>query len=251
MSARYRRFFAAAGLAVAAVLWGSPAGASLSSTFNGNGATGFGGPIGNGSLTITDDGAGNLQFDLNPQGGNLGGNAAVMYIDSKPGGVTDTSTLNDSGDNGRKIVSGINTGNPSRTIVSFSPGFLADYGISVEPSNFEGVFDLSNPTNFGFVTGNGIGGSSPYTVTITRTQLGLGPTDPFSVVVNEISETEYRSNETIGNSVVPSPADGGGNAGFNNPLNFTSAPQFTVPEPSTLSLLALGAIAAIRRRRRA
>src|SRR4051794_25579671 len=166
----------------------SVAGVASAATYPGNGATGFGGPIGNGSIDVTDNGAGNLTFTVNPAGGNLGGNAAVLYLDTQPGGAADTAGLSDTADGGRSIVSGVNAGNPSRSVVTFPAGFGADYGIAIEPNVFEGVFDINNtPANFNFVTGNAIATNGPYSVTVTRAQLGLGPTDPFSFVGNELS----------------------------------------------------------------
>src|SRR5438552_2066712 len=137
--------------------------------YTGNGATGFGGPVGNGSLSITDDGAGNITITTNVAGGNLSGNNIAFYLDTKAGGVANTSGLTDEADGGRRLISGVYTINPNnggvttRSTVNFSPGFLADYAIALEPNVFEGVFDLSTPSNFGFVTGNAIPNSSPYT----------------------------------------------------------------------------------------
>ncbi len=54
------------GLAVGALV--GVAGRADATTFNGNGATGFGGPVGLGALTVTDDGAGNVTFSfLSPE----------------------------------------------------------------------------------------------------------------------------------------------------------------------------------------
>jgi hypothetical protein len=220
--------------------------------YNGNGATGFGGPIGNGSLTITDDGAGNITITTNAAGGNLGGNNVAFYLDTKPGGVANTTGLTDEADGGRRLISGIYTNNPSnggvtnRSTINFSPGFLADYGIALEPTVFEGVFDLSTPSNFGFVTGNVIPNNSPYTVTVTRAQLGLGPTDPFSIVGTLLSGSIFRSNETFGASIT----DAGANPGFNGSLTFTSPLVFVVPEPGSLTALGFGAAALLVRARR-
>ena len=72
----------------------------------GNGATGFGGPIGNGNLAITDDGT-NITFTLNNAGG-FSGNDFVLYIDSVAGGFADTSAFSDNGDGGRESVSAAN-----------------------------------------------------------------------------------------------------------------------------------------------
>ena len=156
------------------------------------------------------------------------------------------------GDPGRRLISGVYTNNPNnggvtnRSTVNFSPGFLADYGIALEPNVFEGVFDLSTPSNFGFVAGNAIPNSSPYTVTFTRAQVGLGPTDPFSIVGSLLSGSIFRSNETFGTSIT----DAGANPGFNGSLTFTSPLVFAVPEPGSLTAMAFAAAGLLIRTRR-
>lgn len=88
-------------------------------TYNGNGATGFGGSVGIGSVLITDSLAGmNITFN---RGGGTMDNDLVLYLDTQPGGFADTSTFGDNADGGRSAISGYNGGNPSRTIATFSP----------------------------------------------------------------------------------------------------------------------------------
>jgi hypothetical protein len=226
--------------------------ASLASaaTFPGNGGTGFGGPVGNGSLTVTDNGLGTFDFSFSA-GTNFSGNALILYVDSKSGGVSDTSTLTDTSDPGRTAISGFNSGNPSRTVATFAPGFNADYAITLEPGVFSGLFDLSNPANYPFVASGGLSGSGsgPYTFSYTRTNFGMGPTDLVSFEGTLISTSAYRSNETIGTSVtVPGSGGDAPNAGFNGTTTFSSAAL--VPEPSSAALLLMGAGGLLRRFRR-
>src|SRR5439155_9520510 len=68
--------------------------------YPGNGGTGFGGPVGNGTLTVTDNGSGTINFSFVP-GTSFSGNALVLYVDTKSGGVNNTSTLTDHSDGGR------------------------------------------------------------------------------------------------------------------------------------------------------
>jgi hypothetical protein len=228
-----------------------------SNTYPGNGASGFGGTVGTGSVAISDT-ASSLTITLN-RGAGAFNDDLVLYLDTQPGGYNDTSTFTDNGDGGRTAISGANNGNPSRTIATFAPGFGADYAVSMENS-FIGVFDLSNPNNFTFLSGQGQSGintDASYSITLNAAQMaqiGLtaGSGQTFFFEGSYISTSAYRANETIGASVT-APGDGSGNAGFNNPQNFTTDSAYTlmtVPEPSTFSLIGLGSAALLALRRR-
>ncbi|MGH8046199.1 MAG: hypothetical protein ACREKL_03050 [Chthoniobacterales bacterium] len=208
-------------------------------SFNGNAATGFGGAIGGSTLTVTENG---LNFDFSLTTGTaFNANALILYIDSIPGGVDSTTTLTDTADGGRTAISGLNTGNPSRTVATFAAGFGADFAVTLEPGVFSGTFDLSNPANFGFVQGNGLvgAGTGPFTFSIARSSLGLVEGQGFSFVGTLISTSAYRSNETIGTSLtVPGSVGDTPNAGFNGTTTFAESLQVTaVPEPSTAAYL--------------
>ena len=225
-------------------------------TIPGNGATGFGGPVGTGSVTITDS-AGGMNVTLNRGAGALN-DALVLYFDTQPGGFVDNSTFGDNGDGGRTAISGTNNGNPSKTLVSLP--FAADYGMAIE-NGFIGVFSLASGGNnsFTFQFGQGQSGNNfdpSYTINISPAQMlqmGLtaGSGQTFQFVGSYISTSAYRSNETIGASVTV-PSDGAGNAGFGNPQTFTQGISYTlVPEPTSITMCLLGTIGfALRRRGR-
>src|SRR5579884_690786 len=105
------------------------AGTAGATTYAGNGASGFGGPVGLGSLTITDDGAGNINFSL-ATGGALNDDL-VLYLDTQSGGANSNLTFTDNADGGRTAISGANNGMGTRSLVTFAPGFGADKAISV------------------------------------------------------------------------------------------------------------------------
>src|SRR5262249_48490995 len=225
-------------------------------TIPGNGGTGFGGPVGLGSLSITDSPTG-MSVTLN-RGTNSLNDALVVYLDTQPGGFADNLTFNDNGDGGRPASSGANSGNPSRTLVSFPAGFGADYAMAIE-NGFIGVFQLVSGGNnsFNFQFGQPQSGNSndpSFTINMTAAQmaqigLAAGSHQTFNLVASYISTSAYRSNETIGNSITV-PADGAGNAGFANPQTFTSGISYTlVPEPTSLALLLIGSLGLIARRR--
>lgn len=242
-----------AGIMACALAGLSTAAGAATQTYQGNGGAGFGGAIGNSVLTVSDSGSGIINFSL-ATGVPFSGNDLVLYIDSKSGGVNNTSTFTDNGDGGREAVSGYNASNTpaSRALVTFPTGFGADYALSIEPGVFGGLFDLSTPTNFNFVASANLNGSGsgPFTFSVNRTDLGLSPTAPFSFVGTLVSTTAYRSNETIGTSVTTpgSPGDTP-NGGFTGTQTFATADTFAVPEPSAIAFVGLTAAGLLRRRR--
>src|SRR5262245_59111168 len=89
---------------------------TVAAIYPGNGATGFGGPVGTGSLTINDSLAG-MTITLNRGAGSLNDDL-VLYLNTQPGGFVDNSTFFDNADGGRTAISGANNGNPSKTQVN-------------------------------------------------------------------------------------------------------------------------------------
>src|SRR6266436_5165575 len=120
-------------------------------TYSGNGNSGFGGPIGLGSLTLTDDGT-TVSGTVN-KGPNGFNDVLVLYIDSVGGGFSDTSSLSDNADGLRKAISGFDGAN--RSLMTFS-GMLPDYAIALGPSsdNFGGLWQLASggANSLGFIT---------------------------------------------------------------------------------------------------
>lgn len=221
-------------IATLAVL--AAASSASAAVYNGNGNTGFGGPVGNGVLTITDDGAGVITVSNSPA---VSGNVLVLYIDSIAGGVADTSGLTDFVDGGRRATSGADT--TTRSLVTFPSGFTADRAILI--AGFSVGFDITNTnSNFAFFS---TGGAS--TAVFNASELGLAgtPGQSFNFVGTLISETAFRSNEAYGVSNA-----GAANLGFNDPLTFSQSLTYNfVPEPATLGMLAAGALVALRRRK--
>lgn len=235
--------------AIAAISFSGAAFAA--SVYTGNGATGFGGPLGQGSLSISEDGSGNVTFTLNNHGG-FSGNDVVVYIDSVAGGFVDNSLFGDNTDGGRTAVSATNDGNPSKELISFPTGFAADYALEFENDTFDGLFGLAAGGNnsLNYITGNGpstTGG--PYVVTFPLSDIGLTTGQGFNFVADLISTSAYGSNETIGPAIASDGTTIGNNPGFNGTLTFTGSENFAVPEPASIGLLGLAGLAMIRRRR--
>jgi hypothetical protein len=225
-------------------------------TFNGNGATGFGGPAGLGSLTFNMTGTTvNVTFTNGRTPGEGFNNLLVIYIDSRAGGFTDTSAFTDSTDPHRRGISGFDNGN--RALLTFSGGFAADYAIALN-SSFAGLWELDDTALFAFrgdlgiSPGGGNNNAATYSFSFDLSQIGLGAGDTFNIVTTYLDpNSPWRSNEAIGHGLSGTPVDEFGNFGRNDALATGFA---TVPEPSTVSLLVGAALLAgwrLRRRRSA
>ncbi len=240
--------------------------------YPGNGGTGFGGVIGLGSLNLTDNGTALTgTITKGPGGFN---DALVIYLDTKAGGLSDTSTYTDvNGGNSdpsardylREAVSGFN--GSQRATLTFPTGFAPDYAIALSPSSgaqFAGLFDLSTPSNFGFagsanLTPDNSTSNATYTFSVPLSSLNLTSASSFSFVTTYLNPTSvYRSNESFGNVLLGTPADANLNFG-QNPVTVANVDTYAgsaaaVPEPATVMLVGPAILAGIfflRRRRTA
>src|ERR1035441_612007 len=112
--------------------------------YRGNGNTGFGGAIGNGTLTLSDDGT-NISGTLTA-GGSMN-DVLVLYIQTGPSGFTNTSGFNDQGDSCRQAVSGASAS--GRSLLTFANGFQPNYAIVLAPAatGTGGLWQLTNGGN--------------------------------------------------------------------------------------------------------
>jgi hypothetical protein len=170
---------------------------SHATNYAGNGSTSFGGNIGKGSLSVTDNGT-NLTFTITPNGGNLGGNDLALYIDTGVGGFSSTTNFLDAGDGGRTSLSGYSS--QGQSVMTFTNGFSPSYGISFSDGTggYTSLFSLANGGNnsFTYITGTG---TSPDTLTISAANIGLTPGVKATIRIfgSFISGTGYRSAEAI------------------------------------------------------
>ncbi len=218
-------------------------------TYDGNGATGLGGEIGNGSLTMSDSLSG-MYITLNPGAGGLNFDC-VLYLDTQSDGFPDTSQFFDNAGGAQEAISGYNGGNPSQTVATFPTGFGADYAISIENSSI-GVYGLAAGGNGSLTllfSQSQSGNPGPFSLSLTpleMSQIGLtvGSGQTFSFVGSLINDSAYRSDETFGPSVTtPGNPIYAPNAGFTGSQVFTGDFSYTlgaVPEPGTATLLGLG-----------
>lgn len=210
-----------------ALLAGASASGSLlgAAEFTGNTATGFGGSIGEGSLTLSDDGT-TLTGVITKGSGGFNDNL-VLYIDSQEGGFADTSGFSDGADALRRAISGFDGGS-NRSTLTFPDGFNADYAIALGPSgaNFGGLWSLANggANSLPFIAGvnltpTGSATSATYTFSLPVSQLGLTANSgaTFRILGTYVSGTGYRSDESL-------PGNVSGSQGWNA---FTSSDEVT------------------------
>jgi hypothetical protein len=220
-------------------------------TYSGNGNTGFGGPVGLGSLTLTDNGTTVFgQVNKGPNGLN---DTLVIYIDSTAGGFADTSGFADGADGLRKSMSGFD-GGANRSLLTFSGGFLPEYAIALGPANenFGGLWQLANGgvNSLNFINSvnlnpTGTPNSPTYTFSFNVSDIGMSPGSgaTFEILGTYTSNSGYRSDEAVaGNDA--------GAQGWNPFLQTAMASYTIVPEPATVSLAALCGLALLALRHR-
>ncbi len=222
---------------------------ALAATYNGNGASGFGGPIGLGTMTLTDDGT--TVSGTFTKGANGFNDVLVLYVDSVAGGFADTSGFADGNDGLRKAISGFD-GGTNRSLLTFS-GMSPDYALALGPSsdNFGGLWQLVNGggNSLNYVnnmnlspTGNN--NSATYTFSFNLADIGITPNSggSFKLLGTYTSNSGYRSDEAIAGNAV-------GTQGWNGFTQTASVTYTSVPTPGVLALLGLGGVAVGRRRR--
>ncbi len=209
--------------------------------YPGNGNASFGGPIGLGSLTLTDDGT-TLTGTVN-KGPNGFNDVLVLYVDSVPGGFADTSGFFDGADGLRRAISGFD-GGANRSVMTFLPGSLPDYAIALGPAsdNFGGLFQLANggPGSLNFISSvnlvpTGTNSAAAYTFSLPVAALGIAPNSgaTFGLFGTYTSNTGFRSGEAL-------PGNDAGAPGW-NPFQQTAGASYTiVPEPSAALIVGFG-----------
>ena len=226
-------------------------------TINGNTNTGFGGPVGTGSLSITDNGS-LLTFTYN-RGTGAFNDFLVIYFDSTAGGAASLPTSGEIGSpfaGRRAVVNEFGSG------MTFPSLFNSDFAFALKAngSTSNHMFTTSSGANantIGFVNTYSVSNfgnttASSYSWSIPVTDLGLTANSgaTFKLVTTYLnpnggagSDASFRSDEAFGYSI------GGGNPGFNN-FTAPSAVSYTiVPEPSAALLGGLGVLGLLRRRR--
>lgn len=176
-------------------------------SYNGNGNTGFGGPIGQSNMTINHD-ATTVTFTITKGGADFN-DAFVLYLDTKSGGRTAIdSQVNDNGDGLRTAISNGDSGGFAST-VGFPAGFEVDYAVAVN-TGFGGLWEIPASGTIGnngltyINTANSTLASTTqasFTLTVNWTDLGLTSSDSFDFVGLYLSQTAYNSDEAYGGGI--------------------------------------------------
>lgn len=238
---------------------------SPAATFIGNGNSGFGGVLGTGSITVTDDGS-NLNFTFTKGSANFN-DYLVLYFDA-PGTTAGATILDTSGEigspfNGRRAIA-----NEFGSGISAMPaGFTASHAFALKSNTSESnhLFSIAdNSTNantLGFVSTHAVSNfgsttASSYSWSIPFSAFGLTQSVSandtlkfFATYLNPNSgagsDASFRSNEGLTGENM-----GGTNIGFSD-YSFTQSFSYTVtPEPSRALFAAMGLFGVFFRRRR-
>lgn len=184
--------------------------AQAQTTYQGNGRTGFGGPIGTGSIAVSQT-ATAINFSFT-KGTNQLNDVVVIYFDSRTGGFANINGINDNADGQRTAISGFNGGNPvQQSKLTFPTGFLPDFALAVSfgTTNSANLYELANGGANSLILRNPVvvtpvaGNNNPaYTFSVLRSDLAL-PTNnaTFKFILTYTSPTAYRSDEAIGFNV--------------------------------------------------
>jgi hypothetical protein len=219
-------------------------------TISGNGSTGFAGPIGQSSLTISDNGT-TINFSLTKGTGGNFNDVMVMYIDSKTGGFTNTGSMNDQFENTRKAISGASGGSVgldavNRSTVNFPSGFTADYAIALDPNSgasaYGGLWALANGADNSLVFVSTVNltplsnSAATYTFNCTKANLGITGATTFKFVITYLNfSNSFRSNEGYG-AGLPNGASNIGAGSGTAPSIATFTSSFTYPGPLLLKV---------------
>ncbi len=217
-----------------------------SQSYAGNGATGFGGTVGNGTLYM---GASNTDLQVGWQPGANVNDLFAIYFNVDGGGSITSALANDLGDGARRA--------------STRPGSNATvtYPITVQYTlvfgNFGAVlFQLTNsgPINFLSFFGsanNATAGNAGFReVSIPYATIGGGMGSAVNFFALYTADGGYLSNESLpGTNAWSGALDGGTNIGNNaGTLTIENWNRF-IPTPGAMALLGLGGLVAGRRRR--
>jgi hypothetical protein len=238
-------------------------GLQAQTTYNGNGNSAWGGAIGLGSLTLSDNGT-TVSGSLTT-GGNLGGNAFVLYLQTAAGGFSTTMGFNDSADQLRSAISQYtatgNGGGVGQSIQDFyTASFLPNYAIAMQPDNginYGGLWQLANggANSLSFIssvnlspTGSDVLGTYNFSFNLADVGLTPGAGQSFELFGIQVSTSGYSSPEALGGTMTGS--SGWGN--IQQQTSFSTYNTTAIPEPSTMVLCSLSGLAAffmVRRRR--
>ena len=197
--------------------------------YSGNGNTGFGGAVGESSMTISDNGT-TITFNFTKGLNGDFNDILVFYIDTGITGrnVIDSNVNDNQDDNRRAISNGDSSGTAS--VITFPAFFGASHAIAIS-TGYGGLWRIPNTGMIGnddlphitSVNSSFTATDASFTFDLDWTELGLTNTDSFSFVGLYVSGTAWNSDEGYGDGITGSGADN---------VTYTSA--FEYPSGNTL-----------------
>jgi len=148
--------------------------AGVTQTYTGNGNTSGGGVIGQSTMTLEDRGS-TLHgvIDHSTYGWS---DAAVIYIDCRPGGFGDNMQFFDQSMPRACAISGYSLdsdGRPRRARANFAPGFTADFALILSPEMGSGLYELVAGGDGSLIQRRSFTVDSPMQFTINWSDLGI------------------------------------------------------------------------------
>jgi hypothetical protein len=224
--------------------------------FNGSGTSGFGGPVGNSTMSWSDDGT-TISVTFTKGAGNFN-DRFVLYLDSGASGRTSIDTqINDRADGLRSAISFMESA--TGKTLSFSSGFEATHAIAID-TGFGGLWSIPST---GTVGNNGLGYIDDVNSTLT---VNTQSVFTFSFDVAALGITPNSGSTINFAATYLNPFGGAGNLGYasnegygggfpatnieQNDFAFTSFNSYTIiPEPTAGALGLIGAMLLLRRRK--
>ena len=267
---RFLKFTLAAGTAVVLTVAVTPVRAT---TYAGNGSTSFAGPMGNGSLTVTNDGydfaAGNgyVDFSYALSGNSLAGweNNIIIFIDNgNANGITNTEqTYSANSTDGGLCSVTQNNAQGSYNYFSFGGLMAPEYAIEMDWHGYGQIYSELGTAPFqpssidGVSPGNTSGGGLSYNVSGDTCSINI-PVSEIGLSLNTVQNITLASigvNGQGNNASQEGTETINGSYGYNANQTLGSVDTFqVVPEPSSLMLLlgssAFGSFYLMRRRRK-
>jgi len=208
--------------------------------YSGNGNTGFGGPVGPATMTISDDGT-TITVSFTKGGGDFN-DTMVMYISNgNSGRSTIDGNVNDTYDSNRRAISNSGSGD-----ISFPTGFEATHGIAIN-TVFGGLWEIPSSGSIGddglnyldAVGGPTLSTDASFSFAFDWTEIGLTNLDGFDFVItygnpNDNGSNMFSSDEAFGDGI------GSGNPGtaafsFSESKNYPN-PALSIPENNLATL---------------
>lgn len=194
-------------------------------SYSGNTNSGFGGPIGNASMTINDDGT-TITFTFTKGAGDFNDSMAMYISTGATGRSVIDGDVNDTNDALRRAIS--NTGSGDLTLPA---GFAATHGVAIN-TGFGGLWSIPATGTIGsnglvFVTAVGnpaAATTASFTFSFNWSQIGLTNKDKFDFVItygnpNDGGTNMFSSDEAFGDGI------GSGNPGL-AAMTFTDSKSY-------------------------